>query len=170
MEQRLTVKERVEMERVEAAKDPVGRYTRVGLWALPVFALLLGVGTSTHQPPPQTQLADWSRYVTTDIFLIKHLVASIGGAVFGVLGIMAMGGLLLLISSLVIFGVATARRPELPRLAGIGLAVSVVLFALIGFLLDNWVQTVASALMLASSVWIVIALSREPGSVSDARI
>jgi len=84
--------------------------------------------------------------------------------------LMALAGLLLLISSLVIFGVATARRPELPRLAGIGLAVSVVLFALIGFLLDNWVQTVASALMLASSVWIVIALSREPGSVSDARI
>src|SRR6266581_3237080 len=91
MEERPAVKERVETKRVEEAKDPVGRYTRVGLWALPVFALLLGVGTSTHQPPPQTQLADWSRYVTTDIFLIKHLVASIGGAVFGVLGIVAMG-------------------------------------------------------------------------------
>ncbi len=241
MEERPAVKERVETKRVEEAKDPVGRYTRVGLWALPVFALLLGVGTSTHQPPPQTQLADWSRYVTTDIFLIKHLVASIGGAVFGVLGIVAMGiafvrlgsirlglwglvtgvaanvllssifgvaaytqpaigrfflaghhdlaqslyydaaqgtpmvlmaltGLLLLLSSLVIFGVATTRRPELPPLAGIGLAISVVLFALIGFALDNWVQTVASLLMLASSTWIVIALSRVDRRISDATI
>src|SRR6266550_5136096 len=91
MEERLAVKERVAIERVEEGKDTVGPYTRIGLWALPVFALLLGVGTSTHQPPPQTQLADWSRYVTTDIFLIKHLVASIGGAVFGVVGIVAMG-------------------------------------------------------------------------------
>src|SRR5437588_9465020 len=91
MEERPTVKERVAMERVEEGKDPLGRYARIGLWELPVFALLLGVGTSTHQPPPQTQLADWSRYVTTDVFLIKHLVASIGGAVFGVLGIVAMG-------------------------------------------------------------------------------
>jgi len=112
MEQRLTVKERVEMERVEAAKDPVGRYTRVGLWALPVFALLLGVGTSTHQPPPQTQLADWSRYVTTDIFLIKHLVASIGGAVFGVLGIMAMGVAFIRLGSVRLEWLPTRNRPS----------------------------------------------------------
>ena len=215
------------------ADDPVGRYAQAGLWALPVFAFLLGLGTITHQPAPQTQLADWSRYVTTDIFLLDHLVASIGGAFFGVIGVVALGivfmrrgsieiglsglltgvaanilltsifgvatftqpaigrlylaghhdlaqalyydaaqgtpmlvvaltGLVLLISSFVIFGVAVARTSGLPRVAGIGLATSIVLFALIGFALDNWIQTVASGLMLVSSIWIVIALSRRP--------
>ena len=214
----------------QSVRDPLSRYTRVGLWAMPVFALLLGIGTLDHQPPPQTQLGDWSRFVTTDLFLYKHLIASIGGAVIGALGAMAFGvvlmqrgsvrlglwglltgvaaqvitssivgvaaytqpaigrfylaghqdlaqglyydaaqgtpmtlmaliGLVLLISSFVIFGVAVARSADLPRLAGIGFATSIVLFAVIGFELDNWTQSVASALMLASSAWIVAALS-----------
>ena len=214
--------------------DPVAGYARTGLWVMPVFALLLGIGTITHQPPPQTQLAEWSRYVTTDEFLISHLVASIGGAVFGAIGavslgiilaqrgsarlglwgmltgvsaqvllssifgvaaytqpaigrfylaghaelapglyydaaqgtpmvVMALISLLLLVSSFIVFGVAVARMPGLPRLAGIGYAVSIVLFAVIGFELDNWVQSVAAALLFASAIWIVLALLRREG-------
>ncbi len=45
---------------------PVVRYARVGLWALPIFAATLLAGTITHQPPPQTDLAGWSAYVTTN--------------------------------------------------------------------------------------------------------
>src|SRR5215469_5902730 len=75
----------------QSARDPLSRYTRIGLWAMPVFALLLGIGTLDHQPPPQTQLGEWSRFVTTDLFLYKHLIASIGGAVVGALGAMAFG-------------------------------------------------------------------------------
>ena len=75
--------------------------------------------------------------------------------------VMSVIGLSLLIANVVIFGVAVARSTDLPRLAGIGFAASIVLFALIGFLLDNWVQSAASALMLASSVWLVIALWRQ---------
>lgn len=74
---------------------------------------------------------------------------------------MSVIGLSLLIASVVIFGVAVAWSTDLPRLAGIGFEASIVLFALIGFLLDNWVQSAASKLMLASSVWIVIALWRQ---------
>jgi hypothetical protein len=41
------------------------RVVRLGLWALPAWAVLLFYGALTHQPPPQTQFAAWSRYVTT---------------------------------------------------------------------------------------------------------
>jgi len=211
--------------------DPVTRYARRGLWALPVFAVLLGLGTINHQPPPQTQLADWSRFVTTNEFLVSHLVASIGGAIFGVVGAVSLGialaqrgsvrlglwglmtgvsaqvllssifgvaaytqpaigrfylaghgqlaqslyydaaqgtpmvvtaliALLLFVSSCIVFGVAVARMRGLPKLAGIGFAVSAVLFAVIGFALDDWIQSVASTLMVICSVWIAIAMSR----------
>lgn len=48
-----------------------------------------------NQPPPQNQLDDWSRFVTTDLFLHKHLIASIGGAVLGALGAIAFGVVLM---------------------------------------------------------------------------
>jgi len=218
--------------------DPLSRYARKGLWAIPVFAVLLGVGTINHQPPPQTQLGDWSRFVTSNEFLISHLVASIGGAIFGVVGAIALGivmvqrgsvrlglwglltgtsaqvllasifgvaaytqpaigrfylaghtqlaqslyydaaqgnamvvmasiGLLLFVASFIVFGVAVARIPGLPRIAGIGFAVSGPLFAVVGFALDNWIQSVAAALMIASSVWIVISLSGRPQESTD---
>ena len=218
--------------------DPVSRYARRGLWAMPVFAVLLGVGTINHQPPPQTQLAEWSRFVTTNEFLASHLVASIGGAIFGVIGAMSLGfvlaqrgsirlglwglvtgvsaqvllssifgvaaytqpaigrfylaghgqlaqnlyfdaaqgtpmvvtaliALLLFVASFVVFGVAVARMPGLPKLAGIGFAVSAVLFGVIGFALDNWVQSVACALMIGSSVWIAVSLSRSQPEIAD---
>jgi len=221
-----------------AVNDPLSRYARKGLWAIPVFAVLLGVGTINHQPPPQTQLGDWSRFVTSNEFLISHLVASIGGAIFGVVGAIALGivmvqrgsvrlglwglltgtsaqvllasifgvaaytqpaigrfylaghtqlaqslyydaaqgsamvvmaiiGLLLFVASFIVFGVAVARIPGLPRIAGIGFAVSGPLFAVVGFALDNWIQSVAAALMIASSVWIVISLSRRPQESTD---
>lgn len=221
--------------------DPIRRYAYLGLWALPAYAFLLGLGTITHQPAPQTQLADWSRYVTTDEFLISHLVASIGGAVFGALGAAALGmvfmlrgsvrlglwgalsgvaanilitsvfgvaafaqpavgrfylaghqqlaqglyydatqppalvvvallSLLLLVSSFVMFGVGVARMRGMPRLAGIGLGVSIVLFAVVGFALDNWIQTVASALMVVSTLAIVLAFRRsEPETAAHLR-
>lgn len=78
-----------------SVRDPLSYYARTGLWAMPVFALLLGVGTLDHQPPPQTQIDDWSRFVTTDLFLYKHLIASIGGAVFGAFGAIAFGVVLM---------------------------------------------------------------------------
>lgn len=229
-----------EVMKSSTASDPIARYARKGLWAVPIFAFLLGAGTITHQPPPQTQLGDWSRYVTTNEFLISHLVASIGGAVFGAIGAASLGivlmqrgsvrlglwglltgvstqpllssvfgvaaftqpaigrlylaghtqlaqalyydaaqgtplevmagiSLLLLVSSFIVFGVAVARMPGLPRLAGIGYTVSIVLFAVIGFELDNWIQSVAAALMLASATWIVLALLRSPAESTSKR-
>jgi len=205
------------------------RYARLGAWALPIYAATLFASTISHQPPPQTQLADWARFVTTNEFLIGHIVFSIFGSVFGAIGAVCLGMLLvergsvrlglaglltgvsanvigpsifgvaafaqpaigrlylsgqpqtaremyydaaqgtpmvivaivfilLLVASFVIFGVAFARLPHLPRWAGIGLAVSGPLFAIIGFALDNWIQSVAAILIVASATWMVLAL------------
>ena len=79
-----------------------------------------------------------------------------GTPVFVVVGI----AIPLIVASFVIFGIEVARSRDLPKIAGIGLATSIVLFAVIGFALDNWLQSVASALMVVSSVWIVMALNR----------
>jgi hypothetical protein len=65
-------------------------YARRGLWALPVWAALLLFATLSHQPPYQTDFPAWSRYVTTDAFLVSHLVGSILGAGIGVLGFVAL--------------------------------------------------------------------------------
>lgn len=72
----------------------------------------------------------------------------------------ALPGLLLLTVGIVLFGAAAARSGSLPKLAGIGFAISGVLFALIGFVLANFVQTAGAALMVASTVWIAIAGQR----------
>jgi hypothetical protein len=60
------------------------------LWALPVWAVLLFLATLTHQPAYQTDFAAWSRYVTTDVFLVNHLVGSVLGAGIGILGFTAL--------------------------------------------------------------------------------
>ena len=73
---------------------PLARAARLGLWALPAWAALLFVSTLTHQPSPKTDLAAWSRYVTTPEFLASHLVASILGAAIGALGLVALGAVL----------------------------------------------------------------------------
>jgi len=65
-------------------------FTRRALWALPVWAALLFYGTLTHQPDPQTDFAAFAAYVTTAEFLFSHLVASIGGAAIGSIGVIAL--------------------------------------------------------------------------------
>jgi hypothetical protein len=66
-----------------------GRAARIGLWALPVYAALLGLSTVTHQPPI-TDFDAYARYITTDVFLVSHLGASIFGAGLAILGAVAV--------------------------------------------------------------------------------
>lgn len=65
-------------------------YARRGLWALPVWAVLLFYATITHQPDYRTDFPGWSGYVTTTAFLVSHLVGSILGAGIGILGFVAL--------------------------------------------------------------------------------
>lgn len=57
-----------------------------GLWLLPVYGLLLAVSTLTHEPDHAVDFEAWSRYVTTDVFVVSHVVASIIGAGLGLVG------------------------------------------------------------------------------------
>jgi len=225
---------------INPGAGPLARAARLGLWALPVWAALLFAGTLDHQPDWKTDLAGWSRYVTTPQFLAGHLVASILGAAIGAMGLVALGAVLasrghpraglwtmvngvfanvlgasvygiaafaqpaigrdylvghtasgrllvrtavnggllnataiisgvLLAASGVVAGVAVARTGSLPRAAGIGFAISVVLFV-IGAIPDNFLQSIAAALMIASTVWIAAAAGRHgaPARVAAA--
>src|SRR5947208_16192796 len=69
--------------------------------------------------------------------------------------IVALVFIVLVVTSFIVFGVAFARIKLMPRWAGAGYAVSGPLFAVIGFALDYWIQTVAAALMPASGLWMV---------------
>jgi hypothetical protein len=111
----------------------LARAARLGLWALPVWAALLCVGTLNEQPRWQTHPAAWSRFVTTPEFLASHLVASILGAAIGALGMVALGavlarrghpaiGLAVMVTGVVAnvltasgFGVAAFAQPALGR-------------------------------------------------------
>jgi hypothetical protein len=61
-------------------------HLRTGARALPVFGALLVVGSLTHQPDFTTDFPAYAAYVTSEVFLASHLVASILGAGIGVIG------------------------------------------------------------------------------------
>ena len=65
------------------------RAARTGLWALPAYGILLGLSTLTHQPPVDDFDA-YARYVSTGVFLLSHLGASVFGAALAVLGAVAV--------------------------------------------------------------------------------
>jgi hypothetical protein len=67
----------------------------LGVWLLPVYALLLALSTLTHEPDHAEDFEAWSRYVTTDIFVVSHLVASILGSGLGLVGTVCAMALML---------------------------------------------------------------------------
>lgn len=70
--------------------QPVRTFARGALWALPVWAAMLFLGTLTHQPDPQKDFAGFAAYVTTTSFLLSHLVNSITGAAIGSIGVIGL--------------------------------------------------------------------------------
>ena len=78
----------------------VRAFARVALWALPVWAAMLFLGTLTHQPNPQKDFSGFASYVTTTSFLLSHLINSITGAAIGSIG--AVGLMLYLQDSKVV--------------------------------------------------------------------
>jgi hypothetical protein len=62
------------------------RLAALAVWLLPVYALLLALSTLTHEPDHAEDFEAWSRYVTTDLFVVTHVGASIFGAGLGLVG------------------------------------------------------------------------------------
>ena len=77
-------------ERPAPLSTDLDRLARWGLWALPVWSVLLFLSTLTHQPDPETAFGEFARYVTTTQFRVSHIGASIFGAGIGVLGLFAL--------------------------------------------------------------------------------
>ena len=100
---------------------------RIGVWALPAHAVLLTVSTITHQPDPGTDFPAYAAYVTTTLFLISHLLASIGGAALGVIGL----------SSAALVTALTSGRPRRTLLAAafgvVGNVLNTALFGVAAF-------------------------------------
>jgi hypothetical protein len=212
---------------------PIEPYARRGLWALPTWSILLFLATLTHQPPYKTEFRAWSRYVTTDSFLASHLVGSIAGAAFALLGFMALSvllvhrgapklavwalvtatfgdvavvavfgaaafaqpaigraylsghavavplyddvngtpllvtalsGVLLLSTGLILYGVGVLRTRLVHPAAGWLLIVGGPLFAIVGVVLADVVQSVGAALLMLGTGWIAL---RAPADETD---
>src|SRR2546425_9200753 len=119
---------------IRSADKAADRVARRFIWAGPVWAVLLFLGTISHQPPPQADFAGYARYITTTEFLSSHIVASIAGAAIGNLGFVAIFvalvrrgggslGLWALVAAILgntvvtsIFGAAAFAQPALGRL------------------------------------------------------
>ena len=69
----------------------VTRWIGVGLLGLPLYGALTFLSGLNPQPDPNTHLEAWSRYVTTDSYVLMHLFASDVGLILAIFGTFALG-------------------------------------------------------------------------------
>jgi hypothetical protein len=72
----------------------ITRWIGVGLLGLPLYGALTFWSSIEGQPDPSTHLQAWSRFVTTDHYVLGHLLGSILGLVFAIFGVFALGAYL----------------------------------------------------------------------------
>jgi hypothetical protein len=70
------------------------RWISIGLLGLPLYGALTFLSSIDPQPDPNTHLEAWARYVTTDHYVLGHLLYSILGLIFAIFGIFALGAYL----------------------------------------------------------------------------
>ena len=135
-----------------------GRAAPLALWALVTGVIGNTLATAVFG------VAAFAQPAIGRAYLSGHTAeaVAINNDVYGTaLNATALPALLLFTISLVLFGVAVARSGSLPKLAGIGLAVGMVLFAVVfgpvSFFDFGAGQPLAAALMAASAVWIASA-------------
>ena len=69
----------------------INRWIGIGLLGLPLYGALTFWSSIEGQPDPSTHLEAWSRFVTTDHYVLGHLLGSIFGLIFAIFGIFALG-------------------------------------------------------------------------------
>jgi hypothetical protein len=69
----------------------ITRWIGIGLLGLPLYGALTFFSSLNPQPDPNTQLEAWSRFVTTDSYVLTHLFLSIFGVIFAIFGTFALG-------------------------------------------------------------------------------
>ena len=72
----------------------ITRWIGIGLLGLPLYGILTFFSSIDPQPDPNTHYEAWSRFVTTDGYVLKHLFLTILGTIFGIFGSIALGAYL----------------------------------------------------------------------------
>src|SRR5215211_7107528 len=72
----------------------IGGWIRIGVWALPVYALLTFWATFTHEPNRHIEVEAYARYISTTGYLVQHLLGSILGTILAIFGVIALGAYL----------------------------------------------------------------------------
>ena len=72
----------------------IRRWIGAGLLGLPLYGALTFWSSMDPQPDPNTRMAAWSRYVTTDHYVLSHVFGSILGLIFALFGTFALGAYL----------------------------------------------------------------------------
>jgi hypothetical protein len=83
-------------ERRESTMSATGirRWIGAGLLGLPLYGALTFWSSMHPQPDPETRMAAWSSFVTTEHYVISHLFGSILGLIFAIFGTFALGAYL----------------------------------------------------------------------------
>jgi hypothetical protein len=72
----------------------IARWIGIGLLGLPLYGVLTFWSSLNPQPDPGTRYEAWSRYVTTDHYVITHVFGSILGIILAIFGTFALGAYL----------------------------------------------------------------------------
>jgi hypothetical protein len=137
-------------------------HPRAGLWAMVTGVLANVLSAAVYGIAAFAQPAIGRDYLAGHTAQARLLVSTAVNG--GWLNVTAVTSGVLLTVSVVVAGVAVARTSSLPRAAGIGFAVSMGLFV-IGAIPDDFLQSLAAALMIASTVWIAAA-ARHHGALA----
>jgi hypothetical protein len=70
------------------------KWIGVGLLGLPLYGVLTFWSSLNPQPDPNTDYEAWSRYVTTDHYVLTHVFGSILGLILAIFGTFALGAYL----------------------------------------------------------------------------
>jgi hypothetical protein len=72
----------------------INRWIGIGLLGLPLYGALTFWSSMNPQPDPSTHYEAWSRFVTTDHYVLTHLFGSILGLILAIFGTFALGAYL----------------------------------------------------------------------------
>ena len=92
-------------------RTPAAGWIRVGLFALPLYGLLLVYSTWSPQPDQVTDPERWARFVSRTSYLAGHIIGNVLGTVLVIFGTFALGAFL--------------ARSRAPRLGLSGMVLSI---------------------------------------------
>jgi hypothetical protein len=72
----------------------INRWIGIGLLGLPLYGALTFLSSLDPQPDPSTHYEAFSRFVTTNGYVLKHLFTSDFGIIFVIFGTFALGAYL----------------------------------------------------------------------------